>query len=351
MNQNNGVDPKDMKAERQNNGAYERPAWKKGVLLPMKYGKVAHCPYCGKFLNYFFLFDCKKSDIGTCNHCGGVFAVKYSFWAYLLFALSLAAFGCTFGYFYLANKSWPKSTVLLFFLGVFVILYFILPLFILPRKCIINNRLGGFPDKMKIPNQKTKHSFADGDPNAQSGSPTDLIVGIQDEVYESMKKGSSEEEETTESERAEVRIDAERLFEEPNSINAGDSRAQETVEKPETDQTERVGENSVQGGEEKPSEERPSEAASPKGTKVIQKLKKTIAVLIEALTDGLKRGFAVLREKIFGARTAVHTEKNEHLKNDAFHSDSLEVEYQLFEATPEKREEKEQSKKAPEDDQ
>ena len=54
------------------------------AVLYMKKSVAAHCPYCGNMINYFYLYDAKRSDFGYCSHCGGMYAVKYSPLAYML---------------------------------------------------------------------------------------------------------------------------------------------------------------------------------------------------------------------------------------------------------------------------
>ena len=152
----------------------------------MKRGKIGRCPYCGRFLNYFFLWGCKKSDIGTCNHCGGVFAVKYSFLAYALFVLSIIGFGCTFGYYYLAAGTWPEPLILLAFLGFFFVFYFLLPVLMQPRKCIIHGRLGGFPNPESIPTLKrglfsrSEEGLEPVEDEPEDEVPNNIFVAIDD---------------------------------------------------------------------------------------------------------------------------------------------------------------------------
>lgn len=111
----------------------------------MKRGRISRCPYCGRIVNYFFLYDCKRSDFGYCSHCGGIYLVKYSPLAYLLVISAVAGFAGGFAYWYLANKTMPGATYLLKCALAALVVYFLLPLLIAPRKCIVHGRIGGFP--------------------------------------------------------------------------------------------------------------------------------------------------------------------------------------------------------------
>ena len=126
----------------------------------MKKFQMARCPYCGKRINFFFLCDCKKKDVGCCSNCGGFYAVKYSnkaWLGFLLLALVLAG-GIVFQY--LANKTMPSAACLLLCAAAFVVYYFLLPLFITPRRCVINGKLGGFPNRWAMP-LKADGAFAE----------------------------------------------------------------------------------------------------------------------------------------------------------------------------------------------
>lgn len=111
----------------------------------MKRGCISRCPYCGRIINYFFLYDCKRSDFGYCSHCGGIFLVKYSPLAYALVIGAVGAFAGGFLYHYLADKSLPGSMYLIKCALAALGVYFVLPLLIAPRKCFAHGRIGGFP--------------------------------------------------------------------------------------------------------------------------------------------------------------------------------------------------------------
>ena len=112
---------------------------------------AAHCPYCGNMINYFYLYDSKRSDFGYCSHCGGMYAVRYSPLAYMLLMAAAGALVGGFAYWYLANKTIPGYRYLFVCAGVMVVLYFLLPLMIVPRKVIVRGRLGGFPSPEYMP--------------------------------------------------------------------------------------------------------------------------------------------------------------------------------------------------------
>lgn len=117
----------------------------------MKKNAAAHCPYCGNMINYFYLYDAKRSDFGYCSHCGGIYAVKYSPLAYLLIIVAMGALLGSFAFWYLANKTLPGPSYLLICAAVITVLYFLLPLLIVPRQVIVRGRLGGFPSVDCIP--------------------------------------------------------------------------------------------------------------------------------------------------------------------------------------------------------
>lgn len=117
----------------------------------MRKNAAAHCPYCGNMINYFYLYDAKRSDFGYCSHCGGIYAVKYSPLAYLLMIVALGALLGSFAFWYLANKTLPGPGYLLICAAVITALYFLLPLLIVPRQVIVRGRLGGFPSVECIP--------------------------------------------------------------------------------------------------------------------------------------------------------------------------------------------------------
>ena len=133
----------------------------------MKKGRISRCPYCGRLINYFYLYDCKRCDFGYCSHCGGIFAVKYSPVAYLLVLGAVGYMAGSFAYWYLANKTLPGYSQLA--LGILILLgvYFLLPFFIAPRKVITRGRLGGFPTPDMIPEYRPyfrrKHKVAPPD--------------------------------------------------------------------------------------------------------------------------------------------------------------------------------------------
>ena len=122
----------------------------------MKKGQISRCPYCGKIINYFYLYDCKRYDFGYCSHCGGMFAVKYSPVAYLLVLGAVGALAGGFAYWYLANKTIPGYSYLALCAVVALGVYFMLPFFISPRKIITRGRLGGFPSPAEIPEYRTR---------------------------------------------------------------------------------------------------------------------------------------------------------------------------------------------------
>ena len=117
----------------------------------MRKSVAAHCPYCGKMINYFYLYDAKRSDFGYCSHCGGMYAVKYSPLAYLLVMGAMGALLGGFAFWYLANKTLPGADYLMLCTAVIVGLYFLMPLLITPRRVIVRGRLGGFPSPEYIP--------------------------------------------------------------------------------------------------------------------------------------------------------------------------------------------------------
>lgn len=168
----------------------------------MKKGRIARCPYCGRRLNYFFLWDSKKSDIGTCNHCGGVFAVKYSFFAYFLFFLSIIALAVMFSFHYLANKSLPGLKYIALFILWFLFLHFFTPLLMKPRKCIIKGRLGGFPSKEAIPTIKRRRFF-DRDESAYEPIEDD---GIERQDEDDGENKPEEDNASDEPEQEDVRV-------------------------------------------------------------------------------------------------------------------------------------------------
>lgn len=117
----------------------------------MRKSVAAHCPYCGNMINYFYLYDAKRSDFGYCSHCGGMYAVKYSPLAYMLVMGALGALVGGFAFWYLANKTLPGARYLLICTIVIVGMYFLMPLLITPRQVIVRGRLGGFPSPEEIP--------------------------------------------------------------------------------------------------------------------------------------------------------------------------------------------------------
>lgn len=121
------------------------------AVLYMKKSVAAHCPYCGNMINYFYLYDAKRSDFGYCSHCGGMYAVKYSPLAYMLVMGAMGALLGGFAFWYLANKTLPGAKYLMICTAVIVGLYFLTPLMITPRRVIVRGRLGGFPSPEYIP--------------------------------------------------------------------------------------------------------------------------------------------------------------------------------------------------------
>lgn len=117
----------------------------------MKTSVAAHCPYCGKMINYFYLYDSKRSDLGYCSHCGGMYAVRYSPLAYMLMAVVVGMLAGGFAYWFLANKTMPGYRYLFLCAGLTAVLYFLLPLMIVPRKVMVRGRLGNFPSPEYIP--------------------------------------------------------------------------------------------------------------------------------------------------------------------------------------------------------
>lgn len=117
----------------------------------MKKDMAGHCPYCGKMINYFHLYDSKSSDIGYCSHCGGMYGVQYSPLAYMLLIVALGALLGGFAYWYLANKTLPGYRYLFSCAAVILALYFLMPLLITPRKVMVRGRLGDFPSPEYIP--------------------------------------------------------------------------------------------------------------------------------------------------------------------------------------------------------
>ncbi len=117
----------------------------------MRKSVAAHCPYCGRMINYFYLYDAKRNDFGYCSHCGGMYAVKYSPLAYLLVMGAMGALLGGFAFWYLANKTLPGADYLMLCTAVIVGLYFLMPLLITPRRIIVRGRLGGFPSPEYMP--------------------------------------------------------------------------------------------------------------------------------------------------------------------------------------------------------
>ncbi|MBQ9083199.1 MAG: prepilin peptidase [Clostridia bacterium] len=146
----------------------------------MKKNAAAHCPYCGNMINYFYLYDAKRSDFGYCSHCGGIYAVKYSPLAYLLIIAAAGAMLGSFAFWYLANKTLPGPGYLLICAAVITALYFLLPLLITPRRVIVRGRLGGFPSVEYIPVHRK-------DRNRPSRK---LVVGHRPEVLHPHKKNT-----------------------------------------------------------------------------------------------------------------------------------------------------------------
>ncbi len=147
----------------------------------MKKNAAAHCPYCGNMINYFYLYDAKRSDFGYCSHCGGIYAVKYSPLAYLLIIVAMGALLGGFAFWYLANKTLPGPDYLMICAAVITGLYFLLPLLIVPRQVIVRGRLGGFPSVECIPVHRKDRKR----PSRK------LVVGHRPEVLQPNKKNTN----------------------------------------------------------------------------------------------------------------------------------------------------------------
>lgn len=146
----------------------------------MKKNAAAHCPYCGNMINYFYLYDAKRSDFGYCSHCGGIYAVKYSPMAYLLMIVAMGALLGSFAFWYLANKTLPGPGYLLICAVVITVLYFLLPLLIVPRRVIVRGRLGGFPSAAYIPVHRKD----------RNRGPRKLVIGKRPEVLHPEKENT-----------------------------------------------------------------------------------------------------------------------------------------------------------------
>lgn len=114
-------------------------------------GKLARCPYCGRVINYFFLYESKHYDFGHCSHCGGLYAVRYSGWAAGMTVLALLGIVGGIMNSIMETKSLPEWTFYLEMAAVLLVIYALIPLLIRPTKCVVRGKLGSFPDRASMP--------------------------------------------------------------------------------------------------------------------------------------------------------------------------------------------------------
>jgi len=131
------------------------------MKMKIQKGKIARCPYCGRTINYFFLYESKHYDFGHCSHCGGIYAVRYSGWTAVMICCALVATACGVLLQFLADRSMPSWKFFFLMAAVLMVIYLLIPVFILPTKCVIDGRLGGFQNQEAMPDnlqQKIENS-------------------------------------------------------------------------------------------------------------------------------------------------------------------------------------------------
>ena len=90
-------------------------------------GRLARCPYCDRYINYFFLYESKHYDFGHCSHCGGIYAVRYSGWASALTAAALLATAVGVLLSQLAHGGLPSWKFFLLMALVLAVIYVLIP--------------------------------------------------------------------------------------------------------------------------------------------------------------------------------------------------------------------------------
>lgn len=158
-----------------------------GLKGKIEKGKLARCPYCGRIVNYFFLYDSKRYDFGHCSHCGGIYAVRYSGWGLGLTFAALVCLVCGVLLRMLADGNLPSPRFFLLFAGIFLIIYWLIPVFILPTKCIVDGKLGGFPEADAVPaapQRKKRAARRQEATNKNTHGRRNLIVAVEDDWVE-----------------------------------------------------------------------------------------------------------------------------------------------------------------------
>lgn len=156
-------------------------------------GRLARCPYCDRYINYFFLYESKHYDFGHCSHCGGIYAVRYSGWASALTAAALLATAVGVLLSQLAHGGLPSWKFFLLMALVLAVIYVLIPVFILPTKCVVEGKLGGFPDRDSMPDGLQKR-VVNGSEAAAPAEQTlseearKMFVGFSPEDYSEPEK-------------------------------------------------------------------------------------------------------------------------------------------------------------------
>lgn len=153
-------------------------------------GSLCRCPYCGRVINFFFLYDSKHYDFGHCSHCGGIYAVRYSSWPALLSAGALLATAIGILVHLMMNGKMPPWTFYLVMAAVMMVIYLLIPLFIQPTKCVVDGNLGGFPNKESMPQvlQQKIMETGENDPSENnhdslSEKAKEMFVGFSPNDY------------------------------------------------------------------------------------------------------------------------------------------------------------------------
>ena len=150
-------------------------------------GRLARCPYCGRFINYFFLYESKHYDFGHCSHCGGIYAVRYSGWGAALTFLALAATAAGVFLSRLAHGGLPSWKFFVLMALVLAVIYVLIPVFLLPTKCVVEGKLGGFPDRESMPvslQQKLANVPEEARNDSLSEEAQQMFVGFSPEDYD-----------------------------------------------------------------------------------------------------------------------------------------------------------------------
>lgn len=190
-------------------------------------GRLARCPYCGRYINYFFLYESKHYDFGHCSHCGGIYAVRYSGWASTLTALALIATAAGILLSQMAYRGLPSWKFFLLMALVLTVIYVLIPVFILPTKCVVEGKLGGFPNRESMPVRLQKRL------PAGSGMPTQEEQALSEEAKKMFAGFSPEDyEEPEEEKKAPGRaLSEEEAVEEPTIISTGPGEPLSTQER------------------------------------------------------------------------------------------------------------------------